>query len=60
MHPIFDEIRNESAEEPFIGSMQIDDLSFLDELDKIENAQKLKGIINNEISLLMEKQISKS
>lgn len=53
-HPIFDDIRNEEAEEPFEDKIQLDDLKFLEELNENEeNIKRLKGVINNEISYLM-------
>ena len=33
MHPIFDKFRNETDEEYYEGSMKLDDLDFLDELE---------------------------
>jgi hypothetical protein len=37
--------------------MLLEDLDFLEDLDKPINIYRLKGIINNEISSLMQKQI---
>ena len=34
MHPMFDQIRNEEQEEPFSGSIGLNDLSFLDSLNE--------------------------
>jgi len=56
-HPIFDKFRNETDEEYFEGNIQLEDLDFLEDLDKPINIYRLKGIINNEISSLMQKQI---
>ena len=52
-HPIFDKFRNETDEEYFEGNIQLEDLDFLEDLDKPINIYRLKGIINNEISALM-------
>ena len=50
---MFDSIRNDKDELSFDGNISIDDLTILDNLEDPNNIQRLRGIINNEISMLM-------